>query len=179
MPQLREVFWKSAIFWYRWEMKRDRLNPTLAQINFFADCHNHNVNKDCICLYVDRLALKWMLRTKKCGPPCWKRSSIITLRWLATWFKMVPVSITPWVSEMNTALMLNFLDVWFAVISFSVCVTVNQEDDGYTGLHHAAKLGNLEIVKMLLETGQADVNAQVKSQWCRDFRVFRQPLVYY
>ena len=37
-----------------------------------------------------------------------------------------------------------------------------QEEDGYTGLHHASKLGNLEIVKMLLETGQVDVNAQVK-----------------
>jgi len=37
-----------------------------------------------------------------------------------------------------------------------------QEEDGYTGLHHAAKLGNLEIVNMLLETGQVDVNAQVR-----------------
>lgn len=37
-----------------------------------------------------------------------------------------------------------------------------QEEDGYTGLHHAAKLGSLEIVTMLLETGQVDVNAQVK-----------------
>lgn len=36
-----------------------------------------------------------------------------------------------------------------------------KEEDGYTGLHHAAKLGNLEIVNMLLETGQVDVNAQV------------------
>lgn len=37
-----------------------------------------------------------------------------------------------------------------------------KEEDGYTGLHHAAKLGNLEIVNMLLETGQVDVNAQVR-----------------
>ncbi|XP_075868086.1 histone-lysine N-methyltransferase EHMT2 isoform X4 [Nelusetta ayraudi] len=38
------------------------------------------------------------------------------------------------------------------------------EEDGYTGLHHAAKLGSLEIVTMLLETGQVDVNAQVKGR---------------
>uniref|UniRef100_A0A8C2ZBR4 Euchromatic histone-lysine N-methyltransferase 2 n=1 Tax=Cyclopterus lumpus TaxID=8103 RepID=A0A8C2ZBR4_CYCLU len=37
--------------------------------------------------------------------------------------------------------------------------------DGYTGLHHAAKLGNLEIVNMLLETGQVDVNAQDNGGW--------------
>lgn len=40
----------------------------------------------------------------------------------------------------------------------------HQEEDGYTGLHHAAKLGNLEIVSMLLETGQVDVNAQVNDK---------------
>lgn len=45
---------------------------------------------------------------------------------------------------------------------FSLFVLLLQEEDGYTGLHHAAKLGNLEIVTMLLETGQVDVNAQVK-----------------
>lgn len=39
-----------------------------------------------------------------------------------------------------------------------------QEEDGYTGLHHAAKLGSLEIVTMLLETGQVDVNAQVRPE---------------
>uniref|UniRef100_A0A667X8L8 Euchromatic histone-lysine N-methyltransferase 2 n=2 Tax=Myripristis murdjan TaxID=586833 RepID=A0A667X8L8_9TELE len=39
------------------------------------------------------------------------------------------------------------------------------EDDGYTGLHHAAKLGNLEIVYLLLETGQVDVNAQDSGGW--------------
>uniref|UniRef100_A0A3B4WAQ1 Uncharacterized protein n=1 Tax=Seriola lalandi dorsalis TaxID=1841481 RepID=A0A3B4WAQ1_SERLL len=37
--------------------------------------------------------------------------------------------------------------------------------DGYTGLHHAAKLGSLEIVSMLLETGQVDVNAQDSGGW--------------
>lgn len=47
-------------------------------------------------------------------------------------------------------------------MDFSLYVLVLQEEDGYTGLHHAAKLGNLEIVNMLLETGQVDVNAQVK-----------------
>lgn len=37
-----------------------------------------------------------------------------------------------------------------------------QEEDGSTGLHHAAKLGNLDIVRLLLGTGQVDVNAQVR-----------------
>lgn len=48
-----------------------------------------------------------------------------------------------------------------AIIEFNLLVLGLQEEDGYTGLHHAAKLGNLEIVNMLLETGQVDVNAQV------------------
>ncbi|KAM3858182.1 histone-lysine N-methyltransferase EHMT2 [Diretmus argenteus] len=39
------------------------------------------------------------------------------------------------------------------------------EDDGYTGLHHAAKLGNKETVSMLLETGQVDINAQDSGGW--------------
>lgn len=47
------------------------------------------------------------------------------------------------------------------IMDFTLCSCL-QEEDGYTGLHHAAKLGNLEIVNMLLETGQVDVNAQVK-----------------
>lgn len=46
---------------------------------------------------------------------------------------------------------------------FSLPVPGVKEEDGYTGLHHAAKLGNLEIVNMLLETGQVDVNAQVRT----------------
>ena len=37
-----------------------------------------------------------------------------------------------------------------------------QEEDGYTGLHHAAKQGNLQLVHLLLETGQVDINAQVR-----------------
>ena len=51
--------------------------------------------------------------------------------------------------------------------SFSLLFTslIHQEEDGYTGLHHAAKQGNLEMVSMLLETGQVDVNAQVKEKW--------------
>lgn len=36
-----------------------------------------------------------------------------------------------------------------------------QEEDGSTCLHHAAKMGNLEMVSLLLSTGQVDVNAQV------------------
>lgn len=48
------------------------------------------------------------------------------------------------------------------MISVHLCFA--QEEDGYTGLHHAAKLGSLEIVTMLLETGQVDVNAQVKGR---------------
>lgn len=36
-----------------------------------------------------------------------------------------------------------------------------QEEDGSTCLHHAAKIGNLEMVSLLLSTGQVDVNAQV------------------
>ncbi|XP_052389862.1 histone-lysine N-methyltransferase EHMT2-like [Carassius gibelio] len=35
-----------------------------------------------------------------------------------------------------------------------------EEEDGSTGLHHAAKLGNLEVVLLLLSTGQVDINAQ-------------------
>lgn len=56
----------------------------------------------------------------------------------------------------------------------SVFVLVVEEEDGYTGLHHAAKLGSLEIVTMLMETGQVDVNAQVKKEpkW-QCFRVIK------
>lgn len=50
-----------------------------------------------------------------------------------------------------------------AGIDSNLLVLDLQEEDGYTGLHHAAKLGNLEIVNMLLETGQVDVNAQVQT----------------
>lgn len=54
--------------------------------------------------------------------------------------------------------------VWLIWISVFFVYVLLQEEDGYTGLHHAAKLGKLEIVNMLLETGQVDVNAQVKEE---------------
>ncbi|MED6291325.1 hypothetical protein CHARACLAT_022394, partial [Characodon lateralis] len=58
----------------------------------------------------------------------------------------------------------NHVDVARYLIQNGACV-YHVEVDGYTGLHHAAKLGNLEIVKMLLETGQVDVNAQDNGGW--------------
>lgn len=39
-----------------------------------------------------------------------------------------------------------------------------KEDDGSTCLHHAAKNGNVEMVSLLLSTGQVDVNAQVSGE---------------
>uniref|UniRef100_A0A8C3MVW8 Uncharacterized protein n=1 Tax=Geospiza parvula TaxID=87175 RepID=A0A8C3MVW8_GEOPR len=38
-------------------------------------------------------------------------------------------------------------------------------EDGSTCLHHAAKNGNLEMVELLLSTGQVDVNAQDSGGW--------------
>lgn len=49
----------------------------------------------------------------------------------------------------------NHVDVARYLIQNGACV-YHVEEDGYTSLHHAAKLGNLEIVNMLLETGQVD-----------------------
>uniref|UniRef100_A0AAR2IGJ7 Euchromatic histone-lysine N-methyltransferase 2 n=1 Tax=Pygocentrus nattereri TaxID=42514 RepID=A0AAR2IGJ7_PYGNA len=46
-----------------------------------------------------------------------------------------------------------------------VCYLLIQEEDGSTGLHHAAKLGNLEIITLLLNTGQVDINAQDSGGW--------------
>lgn len=43
-----------------------------------------------------------------------------------------------------------------------ICPCLPQEEDGSTCLHHAAKIGNLEMVSLLLSTGQVDVNAQVR-----------------
>uniref|UniRef100_A0A8C6SVS9 Euchromatic histone-lysine N-methyltransferase 2 n=1 Tax=Neogobius melanostomus TaxID=47308 RepID=A0A8C6SVS9_9GOBI len=61
--------------------------------------------------------------------------------------------------EMRTplleAIINNHLEVARYLVQNGACV---YHEDGYTGLHHAAKLGNLEIVNMLLETGQVDVN---------------------
>lgn len=55
-----------------------------------------------------------------------------------------------------------------------ICPCLPQEEDGSTCLHHAAKIGNLEMVSLLLSTGQVDVNAQVSgppstappAPWC-------------
>ncbi|XP_056371565.1 histone-lysine N-methyltransferase EHMT2-like [Oenanthe melanoleuca] len=41
----------------------------------------------------------------------------------------------------------------------------SKEKDGSTCLHHAAKNGNLEMVELLLSTGQVDVNAQDNGGW--------------
>uniref|UniRef100_A0A674N6Z9 Euchromatic histone-lysine N-methyltransferase 2 n=1 Tax=Takifugu rubripes TaxID=31033 RepID=A0A674N6Z9_TAKRU len=61
------------------------------------------------------------------------------------------------------AIINNHIEVARYLIQSGACVY--HEEDGYTGLHHAAKLGNLEIVNMLLETGQVDVNAQDSGGW--------------
>uniref|UniRef100_A0A671KN75 Histone-lysine N-methyltransferase EHMT2-like n=1 Tax=Sinocyclocheilus anshuiensis TaxID=1608454 RepID=A0A671KN75_9TELE len=50
-------------------------------------------------------------------------------------------------------------------VSAESSVFVVQEEDGSTGLHHAAKLGNLEVVMLLLSTGQVDINAQDSGGW--------------
>uniref|UniRef100_A0A670I5B2 [histone H3]-lysine(9) N-methyltransferase n=1 Tax=Podarcis muralis TaxID=64176 RepID=A0A670I5B2_PODMU len=42
---------------------------------------------------------------------------------------------------------------------------VYTKDDGSTCLHHAAKNGNVEMVSLLLSTGQVDVNAQDSGGW--------------
>lgn len=51
---------------------------------------------------------------------------------------------------------------FFSFLLFPSSPPLAQEEDGSTGLHHAAKLGNLDIVRLLLGTGQVDVNAQVR-----------------
>uniref|UniRef100_A0A4W6EJY0 Euchromatic histone-lysine N-methyltransferase 2 n=1 Tax=Lates calcarifer TaxID=8187 RepID=A0A4W6EJY0_LATCA len=61
------------------------------------------------------------------------------------------------------AIINNHIEVARYLIQNGACVY--HVEDGYTGLHHAAKLGNLEIVNMLLETGQVDVNAQDSGGW--------------
>uniref|UniRef100_A0A7N6BF60 Euchromatic histone-lysine N-methyltransferase 2 n=1 Tax=Anabas testudineus TaxID=64144 RepID=A0A7N6BF60_ANATE len=63
------------------------------------------------------------------------------------------------------AIINNHIEVARYLIQNGACVYHSVSEDGYTGLHHAAKLGNLEIVKMLLETGQVDVNAQDNGGW--------------
>ncbi|XP_072226460.1 histone-lysine N-methyltransferase EHMT2 isoform X3 [Leuresthes tenuis] len=61
------------------------------------------------------------------------------------------------------AIINNHVEVARYLIQNGACV-YHVEEDGYTGLHHAAKLGSLDIVNMLLETGQVDVNAQVREE---------------
>uniref|UniRef100_A0A665VF55 Euchromatic histone-lysine N-methyltransferase 2 n=1 Tax=Echeneis naucrates TaxID=173247 RepID=A0A665VF55_ECHNA len=69
--------------------------------------------------------------------------------------------------ELRTPLLEAIINNHFEVARYLVQngACVYHEDDGYTGLHHAAKLGSLEIVSMLLETGQVDVNAQDSGGW--------------
>ncbi|KAM6959204.1 histone-lysine N-methyltransferase EHMT2 [Aplochiton taeniatus] len=62
------------------------------------------------------------------------------------------------------AIINNHVDVAKYLVQSGACVH-HTEDDGYTGLHHAAKLGSLEIVNLLLETGQVDINAQDSGGW--------------
>uniref|UniRef100_A0A8C9RZ28 Euchromatic histone-lysine N-methyltransferase 2 n=1 Tax=Scleropages formosus TaxID=113540 RepID=A0A8C9RZ28_SCLFO len=61
------------------------------------------------------------------------------------------------------AIVNNHIDVVRYLIQSGACVY--HSDDGSTGLHHAAKLGNLEIVNLLLGTGQVDINAQDSGGW--------------
>ncbi|XP_076006071.1 histone-lysine N-methyltransferase EHMT2 isoform X2 [Genypterus blacodes] len=61
------------------------------------------------------------------------------------------------------AIINNHVEVARYLIQNGACVY--HVEEGYTGLHHAAKLGNHDIVNMLLETGQVDVNAQDSGGW--------------
>lgn len=49
----------------------------------------------------DRLVLMWMLRTKTWGHLWWKQSSTTTLRWHATWSRVVPAFTMWWVSVLR------------------------------------------------------------------------------
>uniref|UniRef100_A0AAY4E8H8 Euchromatic histone-lysine N-methyltransferase 2 n=1 Tax=Denticeps clupeoides TaxID=299321 RepID=A0AAY4E8H8_9TELE len=60
------------------------------------------------------------------------------------------------------AIVNNHIDVVKFLIQSGACV---YHEDGSTGLHHAAKLGNLDVVNLLLGTGQVDVNAQDSGGW--------------
>uniref|UniRef100_A0AAY5KLW0 Euchromatic histone-lysine N-methyltransferase 2 n=1 Tax=Esox lucius TaxID=8010 RepID=A0AAY5KLW0_ESOLU len=63
------------------------------------------------------------------------------------------------------AIVNNHVDVTKYLVQSGACVYQTVSEDGYTGLHHASKLGNLEIVTLLLETGQVDINAQDSGGW--------------
>uniref|UniRef100_A0A8C6N4M2 [histone H3]-lysine(9) N-methyltransferase n=1 Tax=Mus spicilegus TaxID=10103 RepID=A0A8C6N4M2_MUSSI len=56
----------------------------------------------------------------------------------------------------------NHLEVARYMVQLGGCV---YSKDGSTCLHHAAKIGNLEMVSLLLSTGQVDVNAQDSGGW--------------
>uniref|UniRef100_A0A8C1N0Q7 Euchromatic histone-lysine N-methyltransferase 2 n=1 Tax=Cyprinus carpio TaxID=7962 RepID=A0A8C1N0Q7_CYPCA len=60
------------------------------------------------------------------------------------------------------AIVNNHVEVVKFLIQSGACV---YHADGSTGLHHAAKLGNLEVVLLLLSTGQVDINAQDSGGW--------------
>uniref|UniRef100_A0A8K9X2Z6 Euchromatic histone-lysine N-methyltransferase 2 n=1 Tax=Oncorhynchus mykiss TaxID=8022 RepID=A0A8K9X2Z6_ONCMY len=62
------------------------------------------------------------------------------------------------------AIINNHVEVTRYLVQSGACV-YHTEEDGYTGLHHAAKLGSLDIVTLLLETGQVDINAQDSGGW--------------
>uniref|UniRef100_A0A673G9W5 Histone-lysine N-methyltransferase EHMT2-like n=1 Tax=Sinocyclocheilus rhinocerous TaxID=307959 RepID=A0A673G9W5_9TELE len=60
------------------------------------------------------------------------------------------------------AIVNNHVEVVKYLIQSGACV---YHADGSTGLHHAAKLGNLEVLMLLLSTGQVDLNAQDSGGW--------------
>uniref|UniRef100_A0A8C7G9Y8 Euchromatic histone-lysine N-methyltransferase 2 n=1 Tax=Oncorhynchus kisutch TaxID=8019 RepID=A0A8C7G9Y8_ONCKI len=62
------------------------------------------------------------------------------------------------------AIVNNHVEVTRYLVQSGACV-YHIVKDGYTGLHHAAKLGSLDIVTLLLETGQVDINAQDSGGW--------------
>uniref|UniRef100_A0A672T631 Histone-lysine N-methyltransferase EHMT2-like n=1 Tax=Sinocyclocheilus grahami TaxID=75366 RepID=A0A672T631_SINGR len=62
------------------------------------------------------------------------------------------------------AIVNNHVEVVKYLIQSGACV-YHAEEDGSTGLHHAAKLGNLEVLMLLLSTGQVDLNTQDSGGW--------------
>ncbi|KAL0962486.1 hypothetical protein UPYG_G00340650 [Umbra pygmaea] len=62
------------------------------------------------------------------------------------------------------AIVNSHVEVTKYLIQSGACV-YHTEEDGYTGLHHASKMGSLETVTLLLETGQVDINAQDSGGW--------------
>uniref|UniRef100_A0A671QGL1 Histone-lysine N-methyltransferase EHMT2-like n=1 Tax=Sinocyclocheilus anshuiensis TaxID=1608454 RepID=A0A671QGL1_9TELE len=62
------------------------------------------------------------------------------------------------------AIVNNHVEVVKYLIQSGACV-YHAEEDGSTGLHHAAKRGNLEVLMLLLSTGQVDLNVQDSGGW--------------